>query len=92
MKPPSPVFLERRGYRRRRLLDAARILPVLGVLLFLVPLLWGGTGAGATRTSQAMIYVFVVWAGLVVLAYWLWRVLGPGEPDAAESEARGQGE
>ncbi|WP_102107148.1 hypothetical protein [Oceaniglobus roseus] len=41
MAPPrEPVFLERQTYRRRRLMDAARVLPVLGAVLFMVPMLW----------------------------------------------------
>ena len=34
------VFLERQSYRRRRLMDVARLLPILGAALFAVPLLW----------------------------------------------------
>ncbi|MFV0514181.1 MAG: hypothetical protein ACK5MY_11210 [Jhaorihella sp.] len=67
----TPVFLERRSYRRRRLSDAARLLPLLGAALFAVPLLWPGAEAGdADRqipTSDAVLYIFAVWAGLVVV-------------------------
>ena len=78
--PPPPVFLERQSYRRRRLMDAARLLPLLGALLFAVPLLWpapkgavvaeAGTmadGPGAVTMSEAMVYVFGVWAVLIAL-------------------------
>lgn len=71
------VFLERRSYRRRRLADAARMLPFFGALLFAVPLLWPhpdptatSTGEAATQAvpmSAAMLYVFAAWAGLVVM-------------------------
>lgn len=66
-----PVFLERRSYRRRRLMDAARLLPILGAMLFLVPLVWPTAGDEAAiddpvRTSVAMIFVFGVWAVLIV--------------------------
>lgn len=67
------VFLEHQSYRRRRLMDAARLLPLLGALLFAVPLLWPGpeTAAadGATSMvamSDAIIYVFAVWAALII--------------------------
>lgn len=65
-----PVFLERQSYRRRRLMDAARLLPVFGAALFMVPLLWskGDDGAPAVQTSTAMIYVFGVWAVLILCA------------------------
>ncbi len=46
MKPLRPLFLARHGYRRRRIMDAARVLPVLGAFLFFVPLLWTGEGGG----------------------------------------------
>nr|WP_294614957.1 hypothetical protein [uncultured Roseovarius sp.] len=35
----GPVFLARRTYRRRRLADGARLLPVIGTVLFFIPLL-----------------------------------------------------
>lgn len=38
----GPLFLARADYRRRRLRDAARLLPVVGALLMLLPLLWQG--------------------------------------------------
>lgn len=66
------VFLERQSYRRRRLMDAARILPLLGALLFALPLLWpatvsdGASGDGGVAMSTAIIYVFSVWTALIV--------------------------
>ncbi|WP_226941931.1 hypothetical protein [Pseudooceanicola spongiae] len=63
---PGPVFLERRGYRQRRMLDAARVLPMLGLVLLGVPLLWPNGGAEAMPTSHAMIYIFGVWALLAL--------------------------
>ncbi len=68
------VFLERHSYRRRRLTDVARLLPLLGVLLLLVPLMWMGADdpdvvSGAVTAlpmSKAIIYVFAVWAALIL--------------------------
>ena len=54
-------------YRRRRLIDSARALPFLGVLLWTVPLLWGSSGDGSAASS-ALIYIFVVWFGLILAA------------------------
>jgi hypothetical protein len=66
---PPPVFLERQSYRRRRLMDAARLLPILGAALFAVPLLWpSGDELGGVPTSVAIRYVFGVWAGLIVVS------------------------
>ena len=83
-RTPTPVFLERRSYRRRRLRDAALIVPVLGALLLLMPLLWApGPGEGAD-TGRGLIYVFGVWAGLILAAAWLARPLtAPTDPDAS---------
>jgi nitrate reductase gamma subunit len=65
------VFLERQSYRRRRIMDAARLLPLIGAALLAVPLLWANPDAGtaeAVPMSHAIVYVFGVWAGLIVLS------------------------
>ena len=71
-----PVFLERRSYRQRRMMDALRLMPVLGLMLWMRPLFWpnGDTESGVAY-SNAMIYVFGVWTLLIVLNVSLWRVL-----------------
>lgn len=63
---PGPVFVERRTYRRRRLVDAARLLPVLGVALVCLPLLWISDTGTYTSTTYAMIYFFGLWVALVI--------------------------
>lgn len=72
------TFLARDTYRRRRLIDALRILPVLGALLFLVPML----GAGQTERSTALagLYLFGVWVALIVTAaaFVRWLARAPG--------------
>ena len=40
-RPGLPLFLQRRPYRRRRKIDAARLLPVFGAFLLLLPMLQG---------------------------------------------------
>jgi hypothetical protein len=70
------VFLERDSYRRRRLADISRLLPLIGVLLLLVPLLWTGADTGAVTAgdatplpmSKAITYIFAVWAMLIIAA------------------------
>ncbi|MFD1342940.1 hypothetical protein [Litorisediminicola beolgyonensis] len=64
----TPVFLERRSYRRRRLRDGLRLLPVLGLFIWLVPLLWARGGAEAPSSSSVLIYLFTGWAVLIVMA------------------------
>ncbi len=86
--PSSPVFLERRSYRRRRMQDAQRLLPVLGLVLWMVPVLWpSGDEAAPVRMSDAIYYVFGVWCVLIGLSAWLWRGLQRGE-DALSEAAR----
>ena len=88
-RPPQPLFLARQSYRRRRLGDAARLIPLLGVVLLLIPVLWS-TGH---RTSFGIIYIFAVWGGLIVIIGLLARPLAkvmtdhdrPEEPDEPES-------
>ncbi|MGX9350719.1 hypothetical protein ACS3QZ_05930 [Shimia sp. W99] len=72
------VFLERQSYRRRRLVDTIRILPVVGALLWSVPLLWPTGEESGVATSDAIVYVFVVWFGLVVAGAFLARAVAKG--------------
>ena len=69
MKPRRPLFLAHDGYRRRRIMDAARVLPVIGAFLFFVPLLWSGDGGGDANTAMGVVYLFAIWLGLVVAAF-----------------------
>lgn len=62
-----PVFLARASYRRRRLRDAARLLPILGLVLLLLPLAWTPEGR-LNLSSLDVIYFFLVWLGLIGLA------------------------
>lgn len=88
------VFVERQTYRRRRLQDAARFLPIVGMVLFMVPLLWPrGDGAGVGMSS-ALTYIFLCWAGLVGAAFVFSLYLrsdqtGDGSDVAAPSEVDG---
>ncbi|PRX34954.1 hypothetical protein SAMN05216257_102572 [Meinhardsimonia xiamenensis] len=97
MKPPrAPLFLERGSYRRRRLTDAARVLPFLGVFLFLLPLIW----REGSSTAKGMIYLFSAWGVLIALAWAMSRPLsrvlqleeGRGEASAEDPAARDAGE
>ncbi|MWD28822.1 hypothetical protein E0K89_015170 [Aquicoccus sp. SCR17] len=74
-RPVRPLFLERTSYRRRRAADAARLLPVLGLMLFAVPLLWPQEGEAAVRGSRAIVYVFGVWVVLIFCAWSLSRLV-----------------
>ena len=84
-RPGLPLFLQRRPYRRRRRIDAARLLPVFGAFLLLLPMLWApaeGEGRGPVHDG---LYLFLVWAGLIAVA----RLLAPSltsdeRPDSDE--------
>ena len=67
-KPKTPIFLQRSNYRRRRLRDAARMVAFLGLILWLVPLLWPRDALGASQQSGKLLYIFGVWVALVCLA------------------------
>jgi len=88
-RPRAPLFLKRGSYRKRRLRDGARLLPVLGLFLFLLPILRGPGQAGTAETARDGIYVFAVWLGLVLVA----AVIAPGlSKDGAEDAAGPAGE
>jgi len=83
--PRQPLFLARQGYRRRRMIDAALLLPMLGVFLIVLPILWTPQDAGDSETAREGIYLFLVWLGLIVAAFALARGLRPViEADAGE--------
>ncbi len=88
-RPPAPVFLERRSYRRRRLNDAIRVLPIVGALLFFEPLFWTGSDGAPARTTSGVIYIFGIWALLVIAAFLASRAmarLGDDPEDPAGPE------
>ncbi len=84
MAGKPPVFLARSGYRLRRAMDAARLLPVIGAFLFFLPLLWAGG-----RTGQGVIYIFVIWLGLIIGAALLSRTLNETQTDLDEEPRDG---
>ena len=69
--------------RQRRLGEAAKLVPILAGVLMLVPVLL----VAGSATSSALVYVFTVWAILIVLSVFLSRALTrslrTGEPKDA---------
>jgi len=88
-RPTRPVFLGQARYRQRRLRDAARLLPVLGVVLWMIPLLWPRGPGGGTLNSDALIYMFAVWIALIVTALLMSRWLVRDEDLAEDAEKDG---
>ncbi len=87
-----PLYLARASYRRRRLIDALRLLPFLLFGLWLLPLLWGGEGTDQPvgAGARGFVHVFVIWALGLIAAAWLARRLrhadGPAEPLSSGQE------
>ena len=76
----SAVFLGRKSYAGRRRADAARLLPVLGLFLVLLPALL------APRAGMAgtLVYLFAAWTLLILAAALLSRRLGEGTDEDAQ--------
>lgn len=96
-----PLFLQPEPYRQRRLIDAARVLPVFGAFLFVVPMVLLPKGEpGSTR--EALIYLFVLWLLLVVFSALITRYIrraeratqalyaGEGRATAGQATSMGQ--
>jgi hypothetical protein len=89
-----PVFLERGSYRRRRLLDALRLVPVLGVILWMIPVVWpegSVVGAEPVRMSRALFYIFGIWCVMIALAAVL-SLLLPARTSSEDKDLPGESE
>jgi hypothetical protein len=89
--PAPPAFLARASYRRRRIIDAARLLPVLGLFLFMLPILWRPAETPEPDTARGGLYLFAVWFGLIVAAFVLARVLSRAAPPGGEDAPPDEG-
>ncbi len=81
----APLFLHRDTYRHRRLMDAARLLPLFGTALLLLPLLWAEDHA----TAAGAVYIFLAWIGLIVIAAVLSRRLSAPLRDRDRAQIEG---
>jgi hypothetical protein len=82
-RPRRPLFLAPAGYRRRRLRDAARVLPVFAAGLLLLPVLWAPGNSGHRETAGDGIYLFLVWLAVIAAAGVLARPLRAETDDPA---------
>ncbi len=76
--PKTRLFLERRSYRRRRMMDVVRVLPLLcSVLWLVVPTMWPNSTEGVseieTSLSTAIWYLIAVWVLGICATFALWR-------------------
>jgi len=82
------LFLERRTYRRHRLEDAARLLPVLGLILIFGPTFIRNDDAG--NLAGGLVYFIAIWLGLIILtafvSHALRRVSPPTETQAPRKD------
>lgn len=82
MQTEQPILLERESYRRRRLRDAAKLSPLIGLVLFLMPVMWAGDGS----TAGGLVFLFTAWAILIVVMMILSRRLSETEPKSTQSD------
>lgn len=87
MAQRQPLFLERASYRRRRLGDAARILPVLALALLLLPVWWMPELVSLTGGA---IWLFGLWAGVIALTALLHATLTATDRKARWSNGPGE--
>ena len=83
------VFLERRTYRKNRLQDAARLLPVLGMILFFGPvfIIEDTNGEAGAGMGAWLVYCFVVWVGLIAVTALVNRVLAASDGQPVDQRA-----
>ncbi|WP_347310255.1 hypothetical protein [Defluviimonas sp. SAOS-178_SWC] len=81
-----PKFLAHRSYRRRRMIDAARLLPLLGLFLILLPILWRPAATPEPDTAPGGVYLFAVWLFLIAVAFVLARRLSSAARDEGAAD------
>ena len=87
----APPFLARRAYRRRRMADAARLLPFVGAFLVMVPVLRRPAESPEADTAAGAVYLFSVWAGLILLSFLLSRWLPEGDEAGRDGDGADDG-
>jgi hypothetical protein len=72
-KDSAPAqFLDLKSYRQKRMLDAAKLLPISGALVFLFPLIYLFVSPhGPISPGITAIYFFVIWLALILLTRFL---------------------
>lgn len=74
--PNSQKFLDLKNYRLKRLVDAGKILPLLGAFALLFPLPFFFIQKDGQHGAAALaLYMFLVWLVLIIAARLLMRPL-----------------
>jgi hypothetical protein len=70
--------------------DAARLLPLVGLFLVLLPVLWHPAETPEPDTTSGGVYLFAVWLILIIAAFFLARLLSGAPPrdDQPDEDAR----
>ena len=89
-KASQPLFLARRSYRRRRMMDAARVLPVAGAVILMLPALWSPEATPEPDTARGTVYLFAAWGMLIACAFLLARRLGDAQYEEETAEGGGR--
>jgi len=72
--------------------DAARLLPLLGIFLIFLPVLWQPAQSPEPDTARGGVYLFAVWAVLVSGAFLMSRLLGATVEGDGDGGDGGDGE
>ncbi len=90
-RPAPPPPAQDPGARRRKWVDAARILPYAGLFAVFLPILWAPGNADPPRSTAADgLYLFALWAVLIAAAFVVVRGLDRRGADAG-GDAGGDG-
>lgn len=79
----GPLYLERAAYRRRRLADATRLLPLATLAVLLVPV-W--LVPAAMSGAGGMIWLFGLWFAVIIASALLHRRLARGRSPEDSSD------
>lgn len=85
----QPLLMARESFRLRRLIDAARLLPVAGLCMVLLPVFWASPEDTKPATASEGVYLFAVWLGLILAAALLVRHLAGAMTSGEDSRGSG---
>lgn len=72
-------------------MDAARLLPLAGIFFILMPILWQPRETPAPDTGFGLVYLFVVWTLLIILARVVSHLVAGAADEAGEGTDGGDG-